>query len=162
MWPSSGRGLATKEGISSMSSSGCPLCKRRVKPPMSHFPAASHCAFTCIAKSNTHGLPCTQSTHNRFTFPRFANVILTPTHTCIPACNEQHDYSATLHTCNLHSCIFLRIMLKPARQHELKSSPYSSYDDAITRCFCLFNQLIVYRSTSSLDQASRANSDQHA
>lgn len=42
LWPSSGRGFATKVGISSMSSSGCPLCNKRVKPPMSHLPAASH------------------------------------------------------------------------------------------------------------------------
>ncbi len=100
--------------------------------------------------------------HNRFRFSRLAKVILTPTYTCIPACNEQHHNSATLHTCNLHSCIFLRIMLKPAQQHELKSSFCPSYDDAIIRCFCLFNQLIVYISTSSLDQVSRASLDQHA
>ncbi len=94
-------------------------------------------------------------THNRFTFCRLAKVFFTPTDTCIPACNAQHDNSDT---CNVHSCIFLLIMLKPAQQHELKSSFCPSYDDANTRCFCMFNQLIVYSSTPRLDQDSRARS----
>jgi len=87
-------------------------------------------------------------THTRFRFFTFAKVILTPTHTCTPACCEQHRNSATLHTCNLHSCIFLHTMLKPARQYELKSSLCPSYDDAFTRCFCLYNHLTVYISAS--------------
>ena len=46
---SEGSGSHTKVGISSMSSSGCPECRMRVKPPMSQGPASRHCLRTCRA-----------------------------------------------------------------------------------------------------------------